>query len=124
MRPGTSLLPGLVMCINTGMLQNLSGHPSRVDCVAFSPNGQQLASTLYDGTIQLWNTSTGVLQHTLKGHMGQVNSVAFTPDYDYLASATDDSKVLIWDVGTGALLRTLEGNMGRVLSVAFSPNCR
>jgi len=48
--------------------------------VAFSPDGQTLASGSLDKTVILWDVSTGRKLRTLKGHTDRVLSVAFSPD--------------------------------------------
>ncbi|KAL6799000.1 WD40-repeat-containing domain protein [Trichoderma sp. SZMC 28013] len=106
------------------LLKAMKSNTCHVDSVAFSPNGQLLASALYEGTLLLWDRSTAAVRNTLKGHTGKVNSVAFSSDGQKLASASDDSVVLVWDVASGALLWTLQGNTYRLLSVAFSPDSK
>ena len=92
--------------------------------VAFSPDGKTLASASRDGTVQLWEVSTGQLKATLKGHTNAVHSVAFSPDGKTLASGGggDHPIVRLWDVGTGQVKDSLEGHTGVVESVAFSPD--
>ena len=100
-------------------LQMLEGHRGSVNSVAFSPNGQQLASGSDDHTVRLWDASTGKCLQTLKGHGGWVNSVAFSPNGQQLASGSNDRTVRLWDASTGKCLRTLEvyGH-----NVSFSPD--
>ncbi|MEH1998012.1 MAG: hypothetical protein V7L00_04430, partial [Nostoc sp.] len=61
------------------LLQTLTGHSSGVFSVAFSSNGQTLASGSSDNTIKLWDVRKGNLLQTLTGHSYSVHSVAFSP---------------------------------------------
>ncbi|CAI7597639.1 unnamed protein product [Penicillium pancosmium] len=105
-------------------LQALEGHSGRVRSVAFSPDGQLLASGSHDETIRLWDTATGAVQQTLEGHSDWIRSVAFSPDGRLLASGSYDRTIRLWDTTTGIVQQTFEGHSGPVNSVAFSPDCR
>ncbi len=101
-------------------VRTLEGHSHTVGCVAFSPNGDVLASGggWYDGTVRLWNTRTGEEDRILEGRTGGVNSIAFSPDGVKLASASSGS-IRMWDTGTGEHLRTLVHWVGRF---AYAPD--
>ena len=98
------------------------GHADTVWSVAFSPDGQTLASASSDFTIKLWRVSDGTLLRTLTGHTYDVTSVAFSPDGQTLASGSWDRTIRLWRVSDGTLLRTLTGHTSYVTSVAFSPD--
>jgi predicted NACHT family NTPase len=90
--------------------------------LAFSPDGRTLAAGNGDGSVRLWDSTSGARRADLKGHAkGPVYTVAFSPDGKLLASGALDSTVCLWDPATGKLLRRLTGHGGWVLGVAFSP---
>jgi WD40 repeat protein len=74
-------------------MQTLEGHLSWVYAVAFSPDGQLLASTSYNRSVRLWDATTGASRGTLKGHLLGVTAVAFLLDSQLLASASRDNSV-------------------------------
>jgi hypothetical protein len=90
--------------------------------VAFSPDGQRLASASADQTVKVWDGRSGQELRTLRGHTGPVSSVAFSPDGQRLASASADQTVKVWDGCSGQELLTLRGHRGPVTSVAYSPD--
>ncbi|KAF4631978.1 hypothetical protein G7Y89_g6154 [Cudoniella acicularis] len=90
--------------------------------VAFSPDGQLLASVSDDNTIRLWDINTGALHSVLEGHSGSAIAVAFSPDGQLLASGSIDNTVRLWDTNTNASHGTLEGHTTPIWAVAFSPN--
>ena len=103
-------------------LNLLTGHTAEVRSVAFSPDGQTLASSSDDNTIRLWDVQTGVLKRRFLGHTEAVRSVDFSPDGQTLASSSWDDTVRLWDVLTGAEKKILTGHRYSVYSVAFSPD--
>ncbi len=104
--------------------RTLRGHTAAVDSVAFSPNGKQIASAGFDGTVRIWDIRTGRTIQTLEGHIRRVESVAFSPDGTRIASASADQTLKVWDAASGTDLITLQGHIGELTSVAFSPDGR
>jgi hypothetical protein len=64
--------------------------------LAWSPDGQLLASTTPDGEIQIWDTSAKNLLTTYRGQSTQISTMVWSPDGTHLASVGINGKVLIW----------------------------
>jgi len=96
----------------------ITGHNERIACLAFSPDGQTLASG-HDYLVRLWDVSDGKYIATGNGHPFQVDvrSVGFSHDGKKLASLSlsnqsSDAKaeILLWDASTGEYQVTLKGH--------------
>jgi WD40 repeat protein len=75
-----------------------------VRAVAFSPDGQTVASGGVDGKVVVWNVEKGPPIQVVAAHGDEVTGLAFSrPDGRLLASASYDGTVRLWDVSTGEL---------------------
>jgi WD40 repeat protein len=102
------------------LFKTLQGHTNTVTTVAFSPNGELIASVSEDRTAKLWSHD-GKLLHTLKGHNSGIWSVAFSPDSQTIATGSNDGIIKLWK-SNGTLLTNLIGHSAGVKGLAFAPD--
>ncbi len=100
----------------------LKGLTSGVNSVAYSPDGKDIVSSSWDGTIKLWSIATGECIKTFEGYTDAVTSVAFSPDGKHIVSGSYDKTIKLWSIATGECIKTFEGHTWVVTSVAFSPD--
>jgi WD40 repeat protein len=108
--------------------EQLSARPSQQPMwsVAFSPDGQTIATGNGDNNVVVWEVPlaepTATIRQTLHGHLGPVYDVVYSPDGTLLASASSDHTVRLWNTRSGEEIAVLEGHTASVYGVAFSPD--
>jgi len=120
-------------------------HTEQVNSLAWSPDGQILASGSSDAKIWLWNpkaeSESEKMFSVLKGHENDVYSVAWSSDGKFLASGSHaestNATIRLWEVTreprdgvawkpqdgvTCKLLKTFQVDTNSVRSLAWSPD--
>jgi WD40 repeat protein len=115
--------------LSHGERLTLNTRANAVLSVAWSPDARLLASAGSDGTVRLWDASTGTEVRTLTGHSGKDPypwRLAFSHDGKRLASAIQyagpdrSSEIRIWETDTGRLVSAPDLPNGAVSGLAFS----
>ncbi len=104
------------------LVRTLRGHKMTVFGVAFSPDGQTIATASVDDTCCLWGVRTGQRLAELGGHQGGTYSVAFSPDGKTLAVGCNEGELKLWNLATRRDMMTLAAEPHTIFAVSFSPD--
>lgn len=110
--------------------RRLGTHRHAVTSLAFSPDGNWLASASNDYSLKIFELSRDAWslqdssRHLINRHGGPVNAIAFSPNGEMLASASHDGTIRFWDVFSGSAIATLHTGWEAALSLAFSSDGR
>ncbi len=93
----------------SGQSEELEGHRNRVHSVAFSSNGDFIASGDSTGQVILWKNIGGNWGgQELKEYNNTVHSVVFHPGGDLLLNGANDDTIDMWNVHTGEHLTNID----------------
>ncbi|XP_054822976.1 uncharacterized protein LOC129321280 [Prosopis cineraria] len=99
----------------------LQGHGDSVSSLAFSSDGQLLASGSLDGVVQVWDV-LGNHRGSLEGPGGGIEWLRWHPRGHLLLAGSEDSTVWMWNADRGAFLGTFAGHGGSVTCGDFTPD--
>ncbi len=96
-------------------------HPREVMGMAYSPDGKHIATASIAGSVNIWDTNTGLLLLTLQVPDG-ATGVVYSPDGKLIATSGAGRSTKVWDAATGAEVVALVGHKDEVNNIAFSPD--
>lgn len=100
---------------NNELIYTLTKHIATVQAVAFSPNGNYLATAGSDRTIHLWDTTSWQRKSTLLRHP----AISFSSNGETLISASWDKTIKLWDVSTEKEIGCLKGHTDSISCMAL-----
>ncbi len=104
------------------------GRGQLIDTLAWSPDGKRIVYGNRDGTVQIWEASSGrkLLDYTSPTAREGVGALAWSPDGKRIALGTgaygSAGVAQVWDATTGKTLLTYRGQRSQVTAVAWSPD--
>lgn len=126
--------------IENGLVHDLVGHSKQIYTIRWcSPTGtgngggespELLCTASFDGSVKVWNSSTGAIVHDLNRHIQAIYSIAPSPNGKYLATGSLGGYVCVWSLEDGSLKLEFRGSGdtfdvnwshdGTMLSTCFS----
>ncbi len=98
-----------------------SGHDGTIVLLASSPSGSRVASSSADGTVRVWDGSTGQALAVLRDCAQPVAAMTWSGDAARLAIQTPRLDVEVWDVVHGVRISTLK-DVEELRFARLSPN--
>lgn len=101
----------------------LEGHKEQVRCFSLlttSPSETHLLSWSFDGTIKVWDMSSGERLQDLVCHQGAVLACDVSPDGQLFATTSADKTAKVWTSASWECVRLLNGHQDCVRSCKFS----
>lgn len=102
----------------TSFAQTLGG----IVQLAYSPDGEFLATGDTHGRIQIWQIQDAQVYATFLGHRNWVWSLAWSPDSKIIASGGEDDQVKFWEIETGNCSKILPVESNFIWFLKFSPD--
>jgi WD40 repeat protein len=94
--------------------------PAQLMAVDLSADAKRIAASVADGTVILWDVTTGQMVPLVNCHEYSLDAIAFSPDSSSVALGYGDGLIQILQLPSGQLRQMLRGDMGWIQLVAFS----
>lgn len=99
-----------IWSVQTGqLLDQMSGHQGPVSSLAFSPNGESLASGSWDRTARIWSIFSRTQTSETLTLQADILDIAISPDSLQLAISTLDGQLTLWSVSEGTQQAEMDG---------------
>lgn len=123
-------------------IMKMFGNADHLTCIAFSVDGRRLVSATTNGTINIWDTLSGINLLTipkdtiekadpltdlkefqnLSGITKFISDLEFSPDGNRFVSSSGNGTIILWNADTGENLLTLPNDKTGINSISFNPD--
>lgn len=97
-------------------------HTATVQALSWSPDGTYLASAGHDGTIQVWEATTGEVRTQYGEYTHAIWSVMWSPNGKYIASAGADALLKVWSVAPSKEVAMHTRHQKIIRAISWSPD--
>ncbi|MBI5671647.1 MAG: hypothetical protein HZC41_26945 [Chloroflexi bacterium] len=88
----------------------------------WSPDGSKIATSYANGSVDVWNVTTGQGLVTFQGHTSSVLRFAWNPVLNVIASGDANGTIWVWDASSGQAISQLAGLTGAIRDLAWRPD--
>lgn len=92
--------------------------------LAFSSDRQRLVSTRLDGSVAVWDLSTGRSVAEIEENFTWIGALALSPDDRLLVTGSEEPVVNISELASGKRIGSLQGSRICIDGVGFAPDAR
>lgn len=100
----------------------LKKHRIDIKKMTLCPDGSLLATGNADGTVEVWDTSTGKLCHRLWGHTDAITSMEFSAGASRLLTTSADATAIVWSMSCGEIVSKFDLHTDTITEGKFHPN--
>ncbi|MGK7925230.1 MAG: protein kinase, partial [Spirulina sp.] len=93
---------------------------SPVRSICLSLNGETALSGHDDGSVRLWDVSSGKCLRRLYGHSDRVNAISISTNGGFAVSGSNDETLRLWDINSGQCLDTIQVDGGGITATSMS----
>ena len=105
------------------LMRSFRGHLDDVGTISISPNGKRTLSTSFNGTLILWDVSTGNAIRSFKTKIDDdFPKACLDAEGNTALISTQDYKLILFDVNTGQTLRVFQSDLNEITALSMSPD--